>query len=296
MVKKNRTKVPLPMMLRLLRRAITLLNALSPALAGRLVSRIWFGAQRHKEPAREARWRASAQQVWLRPDPQQPDQQQPDQQLAVYVWGQQGPSVLLLHGWSGRGTQMGAFAEPLQQAGYRVLAFDAPAHGRSSGRSTHIFQIIDALWAVNSEYGPFHGVITHSFGSMVLARALRDGLQTERVVCISPPAQLRFLIDSFCETLQVPLAARQNFQARLEARFGKDIYSSISAENNVRELSIPALIIHDEDDRDVPLEQGRRLLEAWPGARLETTRGLGHRRILRDADTIQKAVDYIRRA
>ena len=170
-----------------------------------------------------------------------------------------------------------------------------PEHGQSSGRSTHLFEFISAVQAMNRAYGPFYAVVAHSFGCMVLARALRDGLKTERVVCISPPAQLGFLIDSFCYTLQVPLAARRHFINRLRQRFGDDIDDKVSTDVSVRSLSIPALIVHDENDRDVPLQQGEMLAEAWPGAELVITRGLGHRRILRDGDIVQKIVHYLDR-
>ena len=283
-VKKNTIVKSVPWPLAFMRLAIRLLNSVSPVLAGRLVSRIWFGAQRYQQPARETPWRDAAQQSRLKFE---------QHDLAVYSWGQQGPGVLLIHGWSGRGTQMGAFAEPLVQAGYRVLAFDAPGHGQSSGRSTHIFEAIEAVQAMNRVYGPFYAVVAHSFGCMVLARALRDGLKTERVVCISPPAQLRFLIDSFCYSLQIPLAARRHFINRLRQGFGDDIDDQVSTEVSVRSLKIPALIVHDENDRDVPLQQGQMLAGAWPGAELVVTRGLGHRRILRDRDVLQKIVHYL---
>ncbi len=134
---------------------------------------------------------------------------------------------------------------------------------------------------------------THSFGAMVIARALRDGLQVDRVVCIAPPARLAFLIDSFCGTLRVPARARSDLVRRLELRFGLDIEAQIAADVNAAQLEMPALIIHDQDDRDVPWQQGERLAKAWPGARLMLTRGLGHTRILRNREVIQASVDFI---
>jgi pimeloyl-ACP methyl ester carboxylesterase len=56
---------------------------------------------------------------------------------------------------------------------------------------------------------------------------------------------------------------------------------------------VPALIIHDRDDADVPWQQAELLAKAWPGARLLLTRGLGHMRILRNRDVIQTSVDFI---
>ena len=50
----------------------------------------------------------------------------------------------------------------------------------------------------------------------------------------------------------------------------------------------PTLVIHDRDDKEVRWEDGAAIAGAWPGARLETTTGLGHRRILRDPVVIQR--------
>jgi pimeloyl-ACP methyl ester carboxylesterase len=188
---------------------------------------------------------------------------------------------------------MGAFAAPLVQAGYCAVALDAPGHGRSPGGSTTIFEIIDAVERVADAVGPLAGVITHSFGAMVIARALRDGLPAARVVCIAPPARLAFLVDSFCRSVGAPVAARADLVRRLERRFGNDIERQIAADTNAAGVSVPALIIHDRDDADVPWQQAELLAKAWPGARLLLTRGLGHMRILRNRDVIQTSVDFI---
>lgn len=267
----------------LLRGALRLLAIPAPRLAGRWLYRLWFSTHRFAEPGRETRWRRQATQLTLAAE------QGP---LTLYSWGE-GPSVLLLHGWNGRGTQMGAFAAPLAQAGYRALALDAPGHGRSPGNSTTLFQIADAVNRVADAFGPLQGIVTHSFGAMVVAHAMRNGLGADKVVCIAPPARLSCLVDSFCQTLQVPAQARADLIRRLQLRFGNDIEAQIAADINAAQLSVPALIIHDRDDDDVPWRQGERLANAWPGARLMLTQGLGHTRILRHGDVVQASVDFI---
>jgi pimeloyl-ACP methyl ester carboxylesterase len=70
----------------------------------------------------------------------------------------------------------------------------------------------------------------------------------------------------------------------------------VSTLSNVRNLSIPALIIHDDRDRDIPWEDGMAVADAWPGAKFKLTHGLGHRRILRDAAVISAATEFIRKS
>jgi len=277
----------LPVGLKLLQFGIRSLDRVAPQLAGRWVYRLWFSTHRFPEPGRETSWREQAEQFTLRCN---------GGPLAVCRWGQGSKTVLLIHGWNGRGTQMGAFAAPLVAAGFQVIAFDGPGHGRSEGCSSSIFRFIDAIQAIEQETGPFSGVVTHSFGALVIARALRSGLVTQRVVCLSPPARFSFLIDTFVEALQIPPRTRKAFIARGEKIFGSDVWQQLSADLNAADLAVPALVIHDENDNEVPLQQGALLAEAWPGAQLVRTRGLGHRRILRDPGVVRRVVDFMGQA
>jgi pimeloyl-ACP methyl ester carboxylesterase len=212
----------------------------------------------------------------------------------VYSWGS-GPPVLFVHGWSGRGNQVAAFIEPLLQAGFRVLSPDLPGHGKTPGHSTNTLECAAVLQSLQQRYGKPAGVITHSFGGMVLAYAMNHGLHAERVVCIAAPADARFLIDGFSQTLDMHPAVVANLCKRLERRFGHDYLERISTERNARKLSVPALIIHDQKDSSVPWQQGERIASAWPGAQFLKTQGLGHGRILQDAGVIDAAVSFLTR-
>ena len=147
--------------------ALRFSTLVSTELTGRWLNRLWFRSQRYPEPAREQEWLASAQRLEFvhrgRP-------------LAVYSWGE-GPTVLLVHGWHGRGTQLGAFAAPLVSAGYRVVAFDAPAHGRTPGHATDLPEVSGTLLAVANAFPPLHGVTAHSFGTVRTLVAIRTGLR-----------------------------------------------------------------------------------------------------------------------
>ena len=282
-MKQEKTKSRLPAAIQLLRIAIRSISAVSTRFGSRWVYHLWFTTHRFVEPKRESRWREQAQQFSLA------HKYGP---LAMYSWGE-GPTVLLMHGWNGRGTQMGGFAVSLAEAGFRAIAFDAPGHGQTPGKNSTIFRIVDAVQAIAEEFGPLKGIVAHSFGAMVIARALHTRVHTEKVVCINPAAQLDFLVDSFCNTLGIPAGTRAAFLQRLEEHYGGDIGKQVSAVENVASLSIPALIIHDVADSEVPWQQGQQLAEAWPGARFVQTQGLGHRRSLRDESTIQEAVNFI---
>ena len=273
----------MPLSLRGLRLLFATLGRLFPRLMGRWAYSLWFRTRRFPESAAGKRMAGKAQRSTLVVD---------DVPVAVYSWGT-GPVVLFIHGWSGRGSQVAAFAEPLIAAGYRVMSVDAPGHGETPGDRTNILECAAVVLAFNRHYGPVYAAITHSFGGMVLAYALNNGMSVERVVCISAPAHVDYLLDSFAQTLSIPDAVVADMHRRMEARFPHGYWETISTVVNVRELDVPALVIHDEGDHSVPWEQGKIIANAWPGARFLKTSGLGHGRILRDKTVVKATVDFI---
>lgn len=272
------------LLLNVLRHGIRYASLLSPSLGARLVYRLWFMSRRFDEPGRERLWRHNARITVFHVGPTA---------VQIYRWGE-GPTVLLVHGWSGRGPQLGAFVQPLLAAGYSVLTFDAPGHGASPGDSTNAYEVADVIQALSLHFGPFKAIIAHSFGVLCAVRALHLGLDTGSFVSISSPTQARWLLDLFYEHFPVPDAVKQLFEKRLIQEFGPQLWQNLAAETLARDLTIPALIIHDADDADVTWQQSRLLADAWPGSNYVQTTGLGHIRILRDAQVLGQVVEFIR--
>lgn len=276
---------PMPVSARALRLAFGALGHVAPALAGRWAHRLWYRPQRYLPAARELATLERARCIPLAsPHP-----------VAAYAWGR-GPSVLLIHGWSGRGAQFCDFVPGLVDAGFEVIAFDAPAHGRSPGRATTLLQIADVIAKLAQTFGPLRAMVAHSFGALCALYAATTGAATERVVAISPPASLEGLLVSFASALGLPRAAQAVLARLLEERFGHDLWSRFSAIELARRVSGAGLVIHDRADREIPWAEGAAVAEAWPGARLMLTDGLGHRRLLRDPEVIAATVDFIRAA
>lgn len=280
---ERRADRPLPPALRVMRFLFGPVGGLMPRLLGRWAYDLWFRTHRFPESAAGKQVSVNAMRETVTVG---------DIPVAVYRWGS-GPSVLFMHGWSGRGSQVAAFVEPLLNAGYQVVSLDAPGHGDTPGKRTNILECAGVLLALQQRFGSFQAAITHSFGGMVLAYAMNQGLSVQRAVCISAPADVDFLVESFAGTLNLHAAVVRDLRRRLEARFKDDFWERISTESNARRLTAPALIVHDEDDTSVPWRQGERIAAAWPGARFLKTRGLGHGRILRDRDTVRAVVDFI---
>src|SRR5215207_7660872 len=115
--------------------------------------------------------------------------------LSGWEWGMgPKPVVLLVHGWGGLAADMAAVAESLVDQGYRAVAFDMPAHGRSPGKRSNLVEWVRALRAIERWAGGFAAMVGHSFGAAAVTFALEEGVRAERAVLISPaPGPMHFL-------------------------------------------------------------------------------------------------------
>jgi len=213
--------------------------------------------------------------------------------LATWRWGpEEAPAVLLVHGWGGFAAQMRGFVAPLLAAGFRVVAYDQPAHGYSEGRLTGLPDFADALAAVAREHEGVRGVIAHSLGAAGAAVALARGLEVERAVLIGAPSDFVGYTRRFARWHWMPERARRVMQAAIEERFGVPM-AELEVARLAPRLRAQALLIHDRRDPVSPWRQGEQIASAWPGARLLTTSGLGHGRILDAEVTTRAAADFI---
>ena len=215
-------------------------------------------------------------------------------ELAVYEWGQ-GPAVLMVHGWGARATHMGKMIEPLVAQGLRVVAFDAPAHGESSGRTTDLVQYAAAVHAVARRVGPLHALLAHSFGVAMALYARRDwGFEAERQVFVSSFDHCRWFTRAFGEHVGLtPQVREQTLQMLVERYHGRLDWDMLSVAEMLRRTPQPTLLIHDRDDAEIPFVHSLTLLKAAPHAQLHETRGLGHHRLLGHAGVIEKVVRFV---
>src|SRR6476620_169836 len=80
--------------------------------------------------------------------------------------------VLILHGFESSVINFERYIEPLVKKGYEVMAFDAPAHGRSSGKKITVLTYKNLVLYAWKNFGPFDAFIAHSFGGLALCLAL----------------------------------------------------------------------------------------------------------------------------
>jgi pimeloyl-ACP methyl ester carboxylesterase len=214
------------------------------------------------------------------------------ERVAAWSFGS-GPLIYLVHGWAGLGGQLAEFAAPLLESGFRVVTFDAPGHGRSGGRRSSIVHFAAALRAVVAREGAPHAVIAHSLGAAATARALAQGLTAERVVFLGPTGGPRDWAERFRVQLGLSVATMNRLRRRSE-RWLAASWDEFDVTWLAQGQTAPLLVLHDRGDAEVPWSDGAAIAQAWPGARLVTTEGLGHRRILRDEGVVRQVADFVR--
>ena len=214
--------------------------------------------------------------------------------IMTWRWGAaDAPAVVLAHGWGGHAAQMRAFVFPLLAAGYRVIAYDQPAHGLSEGKLTGLPDFADVLAEIAAHHGDVRAVIGHSLGATAAAMAHAwNKMELDRIVLISPPSDLVGYSRRFARWHWIPERLRGAMQTAIEERYGVR-WEEIELARVAPRLAARALVIHDRDDRMVPWKQGAAVAQHWRGARLVTTQDLGHRRILADDAVISAAVAFV---
>ena len=272
-----------------LRAGFRAVEALSPALAARLAEPLFLRTRRYPVPERELAVLQGAERHEL-PTPRGP--------AVAWVWGRPAPAgslaptAFLVHGWEGRGAQLGAFVEPLRQAGFRVVAFDTPGHGEAPGRSSSLVAIAAALEAAAERWSPPAALVAHSAGAVSATFALTRGLEVDRAVFIAPGADLLGYTAWFAAALGLGDRARDRLARRIERQIGVP-YAELEPLELAPAMTVPLLAFADRGDREAPLATAETLVRSWPGAELRITEGLGHRRILWDPAVVRQAVTFL---
>lgn len=215
--------------------------------------------------------------------------------IATYVWGNPStqPYALLAHGWSSFGLRFLPWVAQLRARGFAVVTFDQPGHGHSSGRLCTLPEFIATIRAIGARHGNAALAIGHSLGGAALALAQDEHWQAERLILVAPAVDMKAATRRFFRFVHLAGYLRPPFYEWLHRRTGVHI-DELKVERRLPALGQPALIVHDLDDADVPWAEGERYARLWPGARLYTTQGLGHRRVLDAPEVIAAALAFVR--
>ena len=206
-----------------------------------------------------------------------------------------GRRVLILHGYESSVTNFARYVKLLIKKGYEVLAFDAPAHGRSGGKKINAPLYKKMIKEIHQHYGPVESYMAHSFGGLAVCLALEEMSHTSdyRLALIAPATETTTAIDTFFSFLQLDKLLRQEFDKIIIKKGGvSPVWYSIK--RAMKHIKAKVLWVHDEDDNVTPIADVLKVKEEnYPDIEFVFTKGLGHRRIYRDNKITQIIIDFL---
>jgi pimeloyl-ACP methyl ester carboxylesterase len=219
--------------------------------------------------------------------------------LQLYEWGPDASaaprSVLLLHGWGSHAPRWSVFIRGIVARGWRAVALDAPAHGRSAGSRATLAQFRAALDTVIGAAGPIDAAVAHSLGALALLMRLADPSARpplKAAVLVSLPPDLGYLLDSFLHLLDADARFTARVHHGFTQRFGRSA-ASFDSLSLAPFIQTPTMLVHDADDDITPVAHAQRLAPLLPHGTLHISQGLGHSGLLRDPATVSAALEFL---
>ena len=279
------------MTLQVTRAGLRILSSRAPALAARWAERLFLTARRHERPSWERRALSDAKLDRVPHD---------GKWFPTWTWVPEAtaarldapPTVVLVHGWEGRGSQLAAFVPELLERGFRVVTFDAPGHGDSPLARASVVEHARALCSLGRTLGPVGGVIGHSVGGAAALLATRFGFDAERLALIAPPTAPAQFAEVFARTLGLDRTLEEAMIARIEARYDLR-FDELDVRFDAGRLHRPMLVVHDREDPVVAFDNGRLLATEAPRGELVAVTGLGHRAILRAPSVVSTVARFL---
>lgn len=277
-------KPQIPFYLRTIQWAFPKMESIAPSLAARWFIKLFFTPPKFPIPKHEREVLMWAKRFSI---------QSVGRKIQCYAWGE-GVPVLLVHGWAGRASQFRSFVPYLTNAGYQVIAFDAPAHGLTKGSRTTVIDFKDAILELEKRVGEFQSIIAHSLGGGASLFAMSQGLNVKKLITIATPTIGEEIITEFNARLNGSGKSIRPLKTYIEKTLHRP-FDEFMSTHFVPQIhhKFDWMIIHDQHDREASPENARRLKSAYPSATIWETTGLGHVRILKDDKVIERCLAYI---
>jgi pimeloyl-ACP methyl ester carboxylesterase len=262
------------------------LQAISPKLATQFAAKLFTTPIKHKIPKREFQMdKQSIQHDILIPSI--------NKTIKTYQYGNSPKKILLVHGWSGRGTQLVKIADELIENGFSIISFDAPAHGKSKGNSSIMTEFIASILVLEKQYGPFEFAVGHSLGGMAIINAIKQNLNVKKAVIIGSGDLIQDIISDFIRNLGLKPQIGDKMREHFEKKFGEQM-NNYSTSVVSKDIETPIFIIHDNDDQDVNVKCAHNIHSHLKNSKLMITKNLGHRKILGNEKVINEISNFIR--
>ena len=215
--------------------------------------------------------------------------------LQVYEWGKGEKLAILFHGWESNAGSLGAFVSPLTESNYKVITYDAPAHGKSGGKRANLIYFKKAAKAIIETYKVPELVVGHSLGAnTIIMTAFEEQYNFKKVVLIAPVNRLMNVFEEMRSILQLSDSLFMAFIRLFERQAGytfEDFYfHKFGKQSQLRNI----LLFHDVGDRITNFSHAEKMNENWNETHLHSIKGSGHYKILWNEEVLNLSMKYIK--
>jgi len=250
-------------------KGINFIAALSPSLAQKISFRLFTSPRPRKPKPEEIAFLKTATKQSVSCD---------GQKIQAYIWGHSDKKVLFTHGWESNAGRWRSFIPGLVEAGYQVIAFDAPGHGASDGKRLHLVIFMSAIQALFKEFGAFDAVVGHSMGAgaLVISLATQSLPRPKKAVLLGSFAEVSEVYNNYANMLGLTPKLAPRFNDTIKRLSGHHIAYFSVAEKAGQLHDIQGLIIHDKQDKTIAVQEARNIAKSWSSAEYIETDGAGH--------------------
>jgi pimeloyl-ACP methyl ester carboxylesterase len=258
-------------------------SLIAPDKAGKFGFELFCRPFRGKLTDRHKEFLQSAQQHTLNHE---------SSQVKVYQWGTGERKVLFLHGWQSHAGRWKNYVDALDKSEFTIYALDAPGHGLSTGSFLSVPLYSDVIKKLLKDIGQMETIVSHSLGGFtaIYTAYLEPNLAPAKMVVMAPPGEAQEFFDFYAKTLRLSQRTVDLTIQHFEKVIGRPP-SYFSVPSFANHLTLPGLLIHDEEDDETSVENSKAIHRAWKNSRLIITKGKGHN--LRSPELIVETVDFI---
>tara|TARA_A100001015_G_scaffold126158_1_gene139820 strand:- start:1623 stop:2465 length:843 start_codon:yes stop_codon:yes gene_type:complete len=266
---------------------ISFLDFLNPYLCMRFTAYLWTKPLKPKRNINEEEFLLTSDNFFLKV-------KAINKTIKCYHWVGDGPKIILVHGWSGRASNMSKIINKLNQNNFDVYAFDAPAHGESSGGNTNLPEFISCIESLASKVSPIYALVGHSLGGFASVYCAAKKIRLDKIILLCPVNNVFELFETFFNHTRLKKKTRNLMINYFIKKTGIIINKQLASEKLVKQIKAKILLIHDESDAQLSILESKKIKKNIVHGTFYFTKGLGHSRLLRNTKVVDRIISFLK--
>jgi pimeloyl-ACP methyl ester carboxylesterase len=206
-----------------------------------------------------------------------------------------GKSILIAHGYASYFYKFEQYIQPLLKAGFKVIGFDAPGHGRSEGKYINVLLYKNTIDSIIEHFGPIDHFMGHSLGALTMALVAEHtpNAADHKFVLIAPATKTTTTFENFFTMMHFTEEVKNAFYAELKNISTLPV-TYFEADRAIEKYAGPILWVHDEGDTVCPYADLKKFKDKAPeNIKFLITNGLGHNKIYKTPAVIDQIISFL---